>query len=69
MTEVQEEMKCPKCGGDMKEYVTHFKCRSTSCAFIYQSYFHRVKYQKGQNQYTEGSNRNSNSPTTQGSNL
>jgi hypothetical protein len=27
MVEDQKEMKCPKCGGDMKEYVTERKSR------------------------------------------
>lgn len=29
------ELKCPKCGNDMKEYVTSFKCRNRRCDFKY----------------------------------
>lgn len=31
------EMKCPKCLCDMKEYITHFKCRI--CNFNYTKKF------------------------------
>jgi predicted RNA-binding Zn-ribbon protein involved in translation (DUF1610 family) len=44
MVEEQEEMKCPKCGGYMKEYVTCFRCRRNGndeqCKFVFKSFFH-----------------------------
>lgn len=40
MIENQEEMKCPKCNSDMKEYITSFKCRNMSCGYVFKNYFH-----------------------------
>jgi len=31
------EMKCPKCGGDMKEYAQKFLCRN--CDWVYKKEF------------------------------
>jgi len=39
MNEDKQEMKCPKCNSDMKEYVTCFRCRNKDCNFIYVKYF------------------------------
>lgn len=43
MTEDQEEMKCPVCGGDMKEFITSFKCRRNGndgyCNYEFRKYF------------------------------
>jgi hypothetical protein len=33
------EMKCPKCGNDLKEYVTRFRCRNPECQYEYKKYF------------------------------
>lgn len=30
-----EEMKCPKCGTDMKEFVLTFQCRNLACRYQY----------------------------------
>ena len=35
MNKDQEEMKCPRCSNDMKEYVTRFRCRNQTCLFEY----------------------------------
>jgi len=47
MIEEQEEMKCPKCGGDMKEYATCFRCRRNGsdgyCKYVFKKYFHISK--------------------------
>ena len=32
-----EEMECPECNADMKEYVTSFKCRN--CGWVYKKRF------------------------------
>ena len=34
-----EEMKCPKCGNDMKEYAVSFRCRSMECRYRYTKVF------------------------------
>jgi hypothetical protein len=36
---MQEEMKCPKCGTDMKEYVTRFGCRNQNCKYEFKKYY------------------------------
>lgn len=38
-----DELKCPKCGNDCKEYVTRFKCRNSTCDFEYTKYFQITK--------------------------
>jgi len=39
MEETQLEMKCPKCGNDMKEYATCFRCRYLECRYTYRKVF------------------------------
>jgi hypothetical protein len=36
---IDPELKCPKCGEDMKEYVTRFMCRNIECRFDYTKQF------------------------------
>ena len=36
---MQEEMKCPKCGTDMKEYVTRFLCRNQNCKHEFKKFY------------------------------
>jgi ribosomal protein S27AE len=36
---VEPELKCPKCGEDMKEYVTRLTCRNKECGFTYTKQF------------------------------
>ena len=42
------ELKCPKCGEDMKEYVNTFRCRNKgNCNYEYKKYFqHKVEESK-----------------------
>ena len=40
---MNEELKCPKCGNDCKEYATSFRCRSSICEFKYVKYFQITK--------------------------
>jgi len=38
------ECKCPKCGNDMKEYVTRYRCRNPGCFFsVMKCYPHTGK--------------------------
>jgi hypothetical protein len=36
---MSDEMKCPKCGNDLKEYVTRFRCRNLECLYEFKKLF------------------------------
>ena len=36
---VVDEMECPECNSDMKEFVSKFMCRNKSCLFKYDKKF------------------------------
>lgn len=36
---MNDELKCPKCNSDMKEFVTSFRCRDLKCSFKYNKTF------------------------------